>query len=122
MITDYSYGPVMWPYICCDGRFAKKYGIAEAISFNFLYHDFMTASIMKKHDGWHNEDGWMEEGGHIWRCHSENTLFGCFAGIFEEQQHRDAIKHLCEEALLFVRPSVTDGYYWISIGEEPEGR
>ena len=75
---------------------------------------------MKRYGGWHEGDGWMEEGGRLWRCNSQKVLFGWFAGIFSEQQHKDAIKHLCDEGLLFLRPSATDGYYWISIGEEPE--
>lgn len=118
MLKDYVYGPIMPPYICCDGRFAEKYGIVEAIIFNYLYHDFVTTSQMKRYGGWHQEDGWMEADGHMWRCCSETNLFGCFTGIFNEQQHRDAINHLCNERLLHLRPSLTDGYYWISIGEE----
>lgn len=121
MLRDYEYGPILPPYICCDGRFAKKYGITEAIIFNFLYHDFLTRSQMKRYGGWHEEDGWIEEGGRLWQYNSQKVIFGWFAGIFSEQQHKDAIKHLCDEGLLFLRPSVTDGYYWISIGEESEG-
>lgn len=120
MLKDYVYGPIMPPYICCDGRFARRYGITEAIIFNFLYHDFLTRAQMKRYGGWHEEDGWMEEGGRLWRCNSQEILFGGFNGIFSEQQHKDAIRHLCDEGLLFVRPSVTDGYYWVSIGEEAD--
>lgn len=118
MLKDYVYGPVMPPYICCDGRFARKYGICEAIIFNFLYHDFLTTSQMKRYGGWHKEDGLIEESGRLWRCHSETNLFGFFADIFDKQQHRDAINHLCDEGLLYLRPSLTEGYYWVCIGEE----
>lgn len=120
MLKDYEYGPILPPYICCDGRFAKKYGIAEAIIFNLLYHDFLTTSQKIRYGGWHQDDGWREEDGHLWRCHSGNNLFGCFDGIFDEQQHRDAIAHLCNEGLLYLRPSLTEGYYWISIGKESD--
>lgn len=121
MLEDYSYCRAGPRDVFFDGAFARKYGIKEAILFNFLYCHYTDNLKMKLADRWHDhEDGWMNEGGHWWQRCFADLLFKWYKIIFDEQEHKDAIKSLCDAGLLYVRPSMTDGYYWIAIGEEQD--
>lgn len=120
MLNDYVYGPMAYPHIHFDSRFAKRYGIVEAIIFDQLYYDFLTELQMKLSSGWPRDEGWIEEAGRWWRRYTSRYLFGSFSVLFDAQEHKRAVGHLCQEGLLFLKPSVTDGYWWIAIGEESE--
>ena len=120
MIKDYMIGPSMRPYCCFDIRFAEKYGLEEAIVFNSLAHDIMMMEQMnesRKH--WGGEPGCMEEGGIFWVRVTEKLLFHA-SSLFTEPQIRQIIRNLESFGLLYVRPSMTKGYFWIALGEEKE--
>ncbi|MEQ2655934.1 hypothetical protein AAAT68_03595 [Lawsonibacter asaccharolyticus] len=120
MIKDYMIGPSMYPYGCFDIRFAKKYGIEEAIIFNILAHEII---LMTQRDEsrkyWGGEPGCMEEGGHFWVRFTENFLFHT-STLFTEAKIRQTLRNLESSGLLLVRPSMTKGYFWITLGEERE--
>lgn len=118
MLSDYIYGPVMYPYVCFDARFAERYGVTEAIVFNHLYHDFLVEVQMKTSSGWARDDGWIKEAGRWWRMHTTDSLLNEWHNFIDAQQVKVAIEHLCKEKVLYVRPSMTNGYWWVAIGEE----
>lgn len=121
MLSDYVYGPNIRSYTCFDAHFAERYGLAEAIIFNQIYFDFMQEYQQREFSKWKQDEGWMEEQGRSWSRYRETALFGRFAELFDQTLIQSAFAHLCAEGLLYLRPSVTEGYYWVSIGEESEG-
>lgn len=122
MLENYAYCPANFPAIFFDVRFAKKYGIAEAIIFNDLYYSFTESLKMMLHryKTWGECDGWIKEGGYWWERYTADYLFGRYKTLYDEQTHKNAIKNLCDRGLLYLRPSLTEGYYWLRIGEEVE--
>ena len=106
MIRDYIIGPSMYPYGCFDIRFAEKYGIEEAIVFNRRC--------------WGGVSGCMEDGGIFWVRVTEKFLFRGNSKLFSETKAKEIVKNLEDFGLLFVRASLTKGYFWIALGEEKE--
>ena len=118
MIKDYMIGPSMYPYGCFDMRFAEKYGLEEAIVFNVLAHEILlTKQTDEERRCWGGVSGCMEEGGIFWVRVTEKFLFHTLS-LFKEANIRQIIKNLESFGLLFVRPSMTKGYFWIALGEE----
>lgn len=124
MLENYIYCPATSSEIFFDARFAAQYGVNEAIIFNNLYYAYSESLTMTKHRSkiWHDESGWLREGGYWWERCTQKYLFERFSIFLCEQEHKTAIKNLCDAGLLYVRPSMTEGYYWIRFCEGSEDR
>ena len=120
MLKDYTYFPSSVPCVGFDIRFAAKYGYEEAIVFNDLY--LLTQIIYRQHQykakHWLDAGGCMEEDGVVWFCLAEEYLYGRIAPFFDGYRIRAVLLRLEQEGLLTIRPSATDGCYWVAIGEE----
>lgn len=121
MIRDYIIGPSMYPYGCFDIRFAEKYGIEEAIVFNTLAREIMlTEQTDESRRCWGGVSDCMEDGGIFWVRVTEKFLFRGNSKLFSETKAKEIVKNLEDFGLLFVRASLTKGYFWIALGEEKE--
>lgn len=119
MLKDYEIGPVIFPAVFFDTRFAKKYGINEAIIFNNLAHGiYFTAQQAKYRSYWNDMCGGIVEDGKFWLRCPERYLFGSICPLFDENKIRDILKNLEGQGVFLIRPSLTSGYYWVTFGPE----
>lgn len=121
ILKDYEIGPAIFPAVFFDIRFAKKYGINEAIIFNSLAHDIVVTDHQAKHRSyWNDMCGGIVEDGKFWLRCPEDYLFRSICSLFDENQIRDILKRLEKQGIFRIRSSLTSGYYWVTFGPEME--
>lgn len=114
----YELGPVIYPACFFDFRFAEKYGICEAILFNGIAHEIYLVQQFPENAKKHNFLGTMEEGGHLWVRFTEKRLYHPFPNLFDDETTKKAIEHISGSGVILIRPSMTEGYYWVALGED----
>lgn len=113
-----------YPLCCFDARIAKTLGIPCALGLNNLVCIDDTNKLLCRHyAGRRQVEGVINEDGLIWSRHSLKYFSEQFP-FYTEGKILNTLGKLEENGLIKIRPSLTNGFYWVAVtmgGDEGSG-
>lgn len=104
-----------YPLCCFDARVAKKLGISCALVLNNLVCIDDNSKLLYRHYAKKRQvEGVMNEDGLIWSRHSLKYFSDQFP-FYTQGKILNALKKLEENDIIKIRPSLTNGFYWVAI-------
>lgn len=104
-----------YPMCCFDARVAEAFGIACALVLNNLVCIDDDSKLLYRHYAKKRQvEGVMKENGLIWSRHGLKQLSAQFP-FYTSVKILNALKKLEQNGLIKVRPSLTDGFYWVAV-------
>ena len=105
----------IYPLCCFDARIAEQFGIDCALLLNHLVCIDDNNKLLLRHYGERRQiEGVMQERGLIWSRHSLQYFSRLFP-FYRPGKILNVLEKMKKIGLIELRPSLTDGFYWVAV-------